>query len=916
MTKRPLVVTTIAFAAGIAAAYYSSWPLSLIGLATALAGVALALGWAFWSDGRGGPTEQTNLEEGNAGGGAAGWSFLQGPLFPILLVALFFFLGAAWGRLDLAQKRSSLLDDLNTHLYLIGRVAEEPRVYANRVVYILEAWEVRQGDWREAVREKVEVSVYRPRRKAQGGGGLGGGQAGEKKGGGGREGWAAAGSGTEGARLAAGNAAVAAGAAVAGHGGDGASTAPAGANAAAGGVGGSPVPAATAPPYRYGDVLMVYGQLELPPTARNPGEFDYRTYLARRGIFTRMGVEPQDARLLGHRPASPVMELVYAAKGRALAAIEQALPPREAGILAAVLFGDQERLEEEDVEVYRTLGVYHVFAVSGQQVGFVLLLAVAASSALRLGRRGRLLLGGALVIFYMALTGFSPSVTRAGVMALVGLVAATLGEEPDPYTALAAAALAILVWRPYELFGPGFQLSFLATWGLIYLYGLFDELLAFLTAWRSYVAVTLAAQTAVLWHTAYYFNLLSPGALPANLLVLPAIGAVTTVGLLLLFLSLLLPALGSLLAVACGGLLYGLSEALAALAAVKGLALAVAKPPWWSGALYLAALIGFREAWRNRFALPPLARGQPGAAAVLAAIPLAVLTVWLLLPGRTNSLEVVFLDVGQGDATYIRTPAGRHILIDGGGTPAGLESGFDVGEKVVAPFLLRRGVHRLDLVVSTHPDGDHLQGLFAVLRRVPASMVLMPPRYLFGQGYAAFLAFLAEQGIPYREVSRGAVVQVDPGIYLAVLNPPLGPEAGAGPASPRGSGSPENNRSLVLKMAVNEVSFLFTGDIEAEAMAELVNAYQGGSGLRSTVFKVPHHGSPYGLEEDFLAAVSPRLAVIQVGAKNNFGHPAPAVLEYWQRRQVPVYRTDRHGAITVLSDGHGVVVKTVLPFAP
>ncbi|MBC7336300.1 MAG: ComEC/Rec2 family competence protein, partial [Clostridia bacterium] len=268
-------------------------------------------------------------------------------------------------------------------------------------------------------------------------------------------------------------------------------------------------------------------------------------------------------------------------------------------------------------------------------------------------------------------------------------------------------------------------------------------LLGFLPPWRRYLTATLAAQVAVLWHTALYFNIVSLGALLANLLVLPVIGAVTVLGLLLLFASLLLPALASSLALACGGLLYGLSESLAVLAGTPGVVLAVASPPWWSGLGYLGLLAALPELRLRRAALRPLfAAKRPALIFVLGLLPCLVLTAWRLAPGRPGILEVVFLDVGQGDATYVRTPAGTNLLIDAGGTPAGRKHTFDVGEKVVLPYLVRRGVKRLDLVVSTHPDADHLQGLFGVLRHLPASLVVLPPPSLFGQGYTEFLTFL------------------------------------------------------------------------------------------------------------------------------------------------------------------------------
>jgi competence protein ComEC len=771
-------------------------------------------------------------------------------------VALFFFLGAAWARLDTASKKSTLLDDLHTHLYLTGRVAEEPKVYANRTVYVLEAWEARQENWRETLKEKVELVVYRPLERS--------------------------------------------------------------ANTAQEPAGDEIPQAATPrptnrtvvthvpyPSYRYGDVLRVYGQLRLPPTARNPGEFDYRAYLARRGVFTRMSVEPTDVRLLGHRPKNLILEWVYGVKTRALAVIESALPAREAGTLAAVLFGDQERLDEEDVEVYRTLGTYHVFAVSGQQVGFVLFLALVLARLPGGAPALQLALGGLLILFYMVLTGFTPSVTRAGIMALVGLGAMVREEEADPYTALAAATLVILLWRPYELLGPGLLLSLAATWGIIYLNPTLEATVSVLPPWRRYLTVTVAAQTGVAWLIAYYFQLFSPGALLANLLVLPAIGAVTILGMLLIPLAGLWPAMAGALTLACGGLLDGLGSLLAALSEVRGLALTVPRPGPWSAALYFGGLILAREAWCQRARIP-WKRLWP--------VPVTALLLALLaacLPLGTPRLEVVFLDVGQGDAIYLRTPGGRHVLIDAGGPPPGRQSNYDPGAKTVVPFLQRRGVRHLDLVISTHPHGDHIEGLFSVLEKIPASLVLLPPQSCFGASYEAFTAFLDSRHLPYREVRRSHRILLDPEVELVVLNPPA-----PGDGLNLTKEWTENDYSLVVKCTYKETGFLLTGDIQAAAMQDLRQADALGalpSSLKSTVFKVPHHGSANGLAEDFLAAVDPQVVVISVGEGNDFGHPSPQVLAFWRARSVPLYRTDEHGAVTFISDGCRLAVRTVLP---
>ncbi|MGB9886983.1 MAG: DNA internalization-related competence protein ComEC/Rec2 [Moorellales bacterium] len=956
MAMRPLVVITIAFAAGIAAGYESSWPLTFLGLVAGLAGVAAAQVYGFSSGGPGksqrtsaqttaspqadtgliadpgprGPREGAVPPEGGGvsqentvppedGPGEPGKkeedrvvhrtpraAFGDTPLAPLVLLALFFFLGAAWARIDVASGQSTLLDDLHTYLYLIGRVAEEPKVYANRTVYVLEAWEARQENWRESLKEKVEVVVYQPREKTQGGatdkalareekdkGDNGAGPYLAERGGGIRQAEAAT-RGPEALPLATGTPRPAAAAAAAtGRVRDTAGVAPSVAPTSGANVGGNPI--APAPPYRYGDILQVYGQLKLPPTARNPGEFDYRAYLARRGILTRMSVEPADVRLLGHRPKSLITEWVYEVKARALAVIESGLPSREAGTLTAVLFGDQERLDEQDVEVYRTLGTYHVFAVSGSQVGFVLFLALLLARPAGGAPAVKLALGGGLILFYLALTGFTASVTRAGVMALVGLVALARGERADSYTALAAATLTILLWRPYELLEPGLELSLAATWGIVYLNPFLDEVFSSLPPWRRYLTVTLAAQAGVAWLIAYYFNLFSLAALPANLIVLPAIAAATVLGLALVPLAGLGPGLAVALAWTAGGLLYGLSEVLALLARIKALTLSVPRPPLWTAALYFGALVLAREAWRRRSRIN-WKRWWP--------LPAATLMLTFLascLPLASSGLEVVFLDVGQGDAIYLRTPAGRQVLIDAGGPPPGSQSGYDPGARTVVPFLQRRGVRHLDLVISTHPHGDHLQGLFSVLEKIPASLVLLPPRSYFGASYADFTAFLDGRHLSYREVSRGDRILVDPEVEMVVLSPPApGDNPGAAPEWT------ENDYSLVVKCTYKDTSFLLTGDIQAAAMRHLLLAEARGAlpaNLASTVFKVPHHGSANGLAEDFLAAVNPQAVVISVGEGNNFGHPSPEVIAFWRDRSVPLFRTDTHGAVTFRSNG-------------
>jgi len=274
------------------------------------------------------------------------------------------------------------------------------------------------------------------------------------------------------------------------------------------------------------------------------------------------------------------------------------------------------------------------------------------------------------------------------------------------------------------------------------------------------------------------------------------------------------------------------------------------------------------------------------AAGVLLGAGLAA-AAWPFLASGDGRLRVTFLDVGQGDAIFIEVPGGPRLLVDGG--PGG-GARFDVGERVVAPYLWNRGAMRLDVVAATHADADHSGGLAAVLRQFTVREVWENGRW--GPGHADVVAALERSGAARRIVAARQRIRLGEAL-VTVLNPP-------GPGQPEPGTTGENDRSLVLRLDWRGVSFLLTGDLTASGEEALLAER---APLAATVLKVAHHGSRTSTAEPFVNASQPRLAVVSVGARNPFRHPAPEVLGRLDLAGARVHRTDRDGAVIVETDG-------------
>ena len=651
----------------------------------------------------------------------------------------------------------------------------------------------------------------------------------------------------------------------------------------------------------YGDEVRGTFRLRAPRRFDNPGSFDYPRYLATQGItlegWTRGPVE-----VLSASRGSPVLAIVFRLRSLLLQRLDAAMPAPEAALLKATILGDRSGLTPEMTQAFLDSGTYHILAISGLNVS---LLAGALFGLFRLLRASpRLAAAGSMVLvtLYAAMAGAGPSVIRAAVMADTYLLAVVLDRRAELLNSLALSALGLLWWNPHYLFDVGFQLTFLATLGIVLFLPRCDRTLQGLPRplrWPvESVGITLAATVMTLPVVAAAFNRVAPVGFLANIPIVPLSGLVTGLGTAAGAIILVVPSGLPWLNQLNGWLVDLLFAAARWFASWPGSSLRVYTPTPGM----LVAYYGMVAAWLLR---TPPAEGGEGSAArrrfggwlVLACgLVLAIQVVFRLHPWEgPPTVRLTLLDVGQGEAMVLSLPGGRRMLVDAGSLAG---DGFDVGLRVVAPFLWHEWVGHLDAIVLTHGEADHVNGVPSLLRAFSvgevwaADVPATSPTLLWIQEYAR------ARRIPYRILAADSTPADWGGAVIEMLHPPArarGVKSGGGPGRD-GKRSRLNTTSLVMRVSLGDRAVLLTGDIERDAEAALLRE---GRPVRAQALKIPHHGSRMASGADFLEAVRPEVAMVSAGYRNRFRHPHPEVQERYRAVGARLLRTDLHGAITL-----------------
>jgi competence protein ComEC len=629
------------------------------------------------------------------------------------------------------------------------------------------------------------------------------------------------------------------------------------------------------PTFRDGDRLRFWGFLSQPRANASPGRSDALEWARHQGLAATAFVK--SGALLsveGHGGVGPIREAAAAVRAFVRRQIEaEVLEGPEQALVLAMVLGVRAGIDDETAEAFRVAGTYHVLAISGAQVALLAGILLGLARLVRLPPVVTAIGISCAIAFYAVVVGGQPPVSRAAVMAVVLSLGRALDLDADLANLLGLSGLGLLAHRPSNIADPGFQLSFVATLGLLVLTP------PLLRGWGRWplrlelaLAASLAAQAAVLPLIACHFHRLSPAAPLLNLAAGPASAAVLVMGLVLVavrgVLPLLAPWAGDATWIAAHALLLSCEP-------VRGV-------PWldWRvpapGPLSLIVLLG---------GLLLLAQGRRrGCALGLAALGCLGIALGEGAPRADGRLHLTTLDVGQGDCLVLQSPRGRVFMVDPGGASAGRG---DAGDRTVVPWLFQEGVHRIDTLLVTHAHLDHWAAAPSVLRSFPVGEGWEGPAPAADPGYQHLSHLLNGAGVPRRAVARGVRADLD-GVQIEVLAP-------APPAKrPVRAG---NEQSVALLVRYGDVRFILPGDFEG--------SHQSSIWVRADLLKVPHHGSRAANSRGLVMGVLPRIALFSVASGGGQQDRLDAgVLKSYRDSGALVLRTDLDGTITVSTDGH------------
>ena len=665
----------------------------------------------------------------------------------------------------------------------------------------------------------------------------------------------------------------------------------------------------------YGDKIAFSGTYTKPEKQRNYKGFDYSQYIKQLKVYGTIMCEK--IQFIENNQGNGIFKISNQILERIVLRTKRVLNEETASILLGFILGNKTDIDEQTQDDFRNASMSHILAISGMHVAYVLL-GINFIFKKLFGKRNTEIISIFILIFYMFITNFSPSIVRAGIMGIILIFSKLIYRKNDIYNTISISLFLILIYNPFLIQNLGLLLSYGGVIGIvifnkyilnilkninvknkIYKYKIRPQIGRYIDKIKEIISVSISVQLFILPLIISSLNTFNPYFLISNLILSFVIGPVVILGFIFIILILINSSIAEIFSplIQIGITILKLISNIGKLPFSK---IYVATPTIFLISIYYLFLFVLFLCYniysiknpsktqirvKNLIALMKINLRKNGKKVRL--IIIIIILSFSVIYCIPKKLKIHFIDVGQGDSSLIITPQKKTILIDGGGSS---NSDFDVGKSTLIPYILDRGFTSIDIVIISHFDQDHVGAIFTLLQELRVGRVYISKQAENSENYEKFLKIISEKNIKVYEVMAGNKIHVEKNLYLDIL----------WPTENLIFTNALNNNAMVFNLHYKKFSMLFTGDIEEASEKEILKLYSKNKDLlKANILKVAHHGSKTSSTSEFINVVNPKIAVIGVGKNNKFGHPNENVLERLKQLGCKVFRTDLGGEISI-----------------
>ena len=594
----------------------------------------------------------------------------------------------------------------------------------------------------------------------------------------------------------------------------------------------------------YGMLVKIEGDFIEPDEARNYKGFDYKQYLKTKKIYG--SIKSREIEIIKENNINVISKISNNFRRKIIKVANKILPEETQGLLIGLLIGDKVQIPENLKESFRNSSLFHILATSGTHISYIVLGITYILTKSKIPKKSSYFLIDLILIFFMFIVGFTPSIVRASIMGILLISSKIFYRKADIFTSMATSLIIILIYNPFCILDIGLQLSYLGTLGI----ALFNKQILSYSIKRIHIpqkiaemlAVTISAQVLIIPVIALEFNTISLTFLLSNIIAVPLAGVIILLGYSSIFTGMFSLNIGKTIAIILNTLLKILINISKVFSKVPFSNILIPTPNIVCVSIYYLIVINFNKRKSLKIFI------------IVFIIFAIVNSTYINL---FRNLEIHIIDVGQGDAQFIITPSNKKILIDGGEK-----------ENVLLEYLLDRQVMQIDYILISHFDSDHCYNLIEVLEKLKVKNLIIAKQSEETEIFNEIINICKKRKVNIILVDAGNEINISKDIKIKIL----------WPNNNISKDDSINNNSIVAKLEYKRFSMLFTGDIEEKTESKLAEMYSENI-LNSTILKVAHHGSSSSSSKMILDKINSRIAVIGVGKNNKFGHPSQITID-------------------------------------